>query len=144
MLDIGLSLAWSPSLDRVAGLLRDGLLLVARDLPSVMAGALPTRADVTLCEVHLMAATTDGMGTPRPNSLEQRIDWSVMGHQSAPLPTELSDAVSVAGPLTEVQAAEIAVSAIDYWALNHGFDDPRPGIRYLRSQLGLPATQSAT
>ncbi len=144
MLDIGLSLAWSPGLDRVAGLLRDGLLLVARDLPSAMAAALPTRAEVTVCEAHLMAATTDGMGTPRPNTLEQRIDWSVMGHQSAPLPTELSDAVSVAGPLSEVQAAEIAVSAIDYWALNHGFDDPRPGIRYLRSQLGLPASQSAT
>jgi hypothetical protein len=144
IVDMALSLAWQPGLERIAGLLRDGLLLVARDLPLAMATALPTRADVSLCELHLMAATNDGMGTPRSNSLEERIDWSVMGHQSAPLPTELSDAVSVAGPLTEVQAAEVAVSAIDYWALNHGFDDPRPGIRYLRSQLGLPASQSTT
>ncbi len=78
---MGLSLAWALGLEKAAGLMRDGLLLVASDLPRAMAGALPTRADVTLCEVHLMAATTDGMTSNRPNTLEQRIEWSVMEHQ---------------------------------------------------------------
>jgi SIR2-like domain len=142
VLDIGLSLAWQLSLERVAGLLRDGLLLVGRDLPLALAGALPSRADVALCEVHLLAPKSDGKGLTRPNSLEQRVDWSVMGHQIGPLPILLGDAVSVSGPLTEVQAAEIAVGAIDYLALSHGFDDPRPGVAYLRSQLGLPKSQA--
>ncbi len=142
MLDMGLSLAWPLGLERAVALLRDGLLLVANDLPLAMAAALPIRAEVNLCELHLMAGTTDGMGSGRPNTLEQRIDWSVMGHQGAKLPTVLSDAFSLAEPLTELRAAEIALGAVDYLALNHGFDDPRPGVAFLRSQLGLPVSQS--
>ncbi len=51
----------------------------------------------------------------------------------------LGHALSLAGPLTDAQAAEIAVGAIDFLALDRGFDDPRTGVAYLRSQLGPPA-----
>jgi hypothetical protein len=102
------------------------------------------RKGVVLAEVHLMAAASDGMMKHRANSLEDRIDWSVMGQQSAALPITFGDAVSLAGPLTDTQAAEIAVGAIDYLELSHGFDDPRSGVAYLRSQLGLPVHQKTT
>ncbi len=135
--DIGLSLEGPISLARAALLWREGLLLAADALPGILGEVLPAYAVPDIAEVHALAASTDGNGLSRPNDLAARLDLGPLGTSSGHRGPSMGFAMRLAGPLSEHQAGEFAIEAVDHMALAHGYIDARQGIAALRSELDL-------
>jgi hypothetical protein len=128
-------------LGEAARLLRDGLVLVTAVMPEVFAEILPFHAEVQTAEIHLLAANTDGNSRNRPNNLLERLDLSLFGSPTRAIGQSLGFSARVPGPLSEREAAELVVEALDYVMVASGYLDPRIGIMSLRSELGLPAPE---
>jgi hypothetical protein len=101
---------------------------------------LPAEAEVTLGELHIIAPTTTGDTTARKNDLQQRVDLSSLGKPSRPVGPAMGFAAQLAGPLTENEATTLVADAVEHMALAAGYTDPRLGIRALRHELGIVAT----
>ncbi len=144
--DIGVSVVPQLSVSMLAQVLRDALVLVSSSLPGTIGDILPADADVSRCDVHLVASQQDGRGGARANSLDVRIDASPF--QSSPnqappaIGRSLGFGAVVAGGLTQHDASELVVAGINYMLLAVGFLDPRVGIASLRGAMGLPPTTS--
>ena len=138
LLDIAASLERSLYLHEAASLWRDGLVLVSGVLPEAIGAVLPADADVSECEIHALASRADGQTGQRENSLSRRIEFASLGEPSEPLGESIGYAAEIRGGLTEHDAGELVVTAIDQMALDNGYLDPRLGIRDLRSAMGLP------
>jgi hypothetical protein len=141
--DVGISLLNPLTPWAVAQVLRDGLLLVSASLPSALEDILPGDADVSRCDVHLVASQSDGNQGSRENNLEARIDFSPFhSRPNDPRPIvgrSLGFGAYVAGGLTAHEASELILAGINYMVLAAGFLDPRPALAQLRGALGLPA-----
>ena len=138
--DIALSLMAPIRLAETARLLRDGLSLTSATLPAALDDVLPAEAEVTLGELHIIAPTTTGDTTARKNDLQQRVDLSSLGKPSRPVGPAMGFAAQLAGPLTENEATTLVADAVEHMALAAGYTDPRLGIRALRHELGIVAT----
>lgn len=136
-LDIALSLASAIRLAEAAKMLRDALLLTTGQLPGALADVLPSDADVTHAEVHILAATSDGHNQNRSNDLLARIDMSSLGVPTRAVGPLLGFAAQLSAALTAREAAELVVDAIEYMVLANGYLDPRIGISALRYELGI-------
>lgn len=141
ILDIGISLEAALPVVEISQVLRDGLVLVASDLPAAMADVLPTDATLTRAEVYLLAPNSDGKGGSRANSVTQRVDLHAFqigpADHSQIAQYSLGFAADVTDGLTSVSAGELIASGWNYLALTLGFLDPRPGIAQIRGALGL-------
>ena len=136
-IDIAISLANAIRLAEAAKMLRDGLVLTTTALPAALADVLPGDADVTLVEVHILAATSDGHNLNRSNDLLSRIDMSSLGAPTRTVGPLLGFAAQVSAALTERDATELVVEAIEYMVLAQGYLDPRIGLSALRYELGV-------
>lgn len=141
-LDIALSLMAPIRLAETARLLRDGLILCAATLPTVLNDIFPAEAEVTLGELHITAPTTMGDTTARDNDLQQRVDLTSLGARTRSVGPTMGFAAQLAGPLTEIEATTLVVDAFDHMALGAGYTDPRVGIRALRHELGIATADS--
>jgi hypothetical protein len=135
--DIALSLDAAVRLGDAARLWRDGLVLTSALLPEALADVLPPDAEARVGELHVLAADTDGHQLSRPNQLEKRIDLSSLGSPSRPLRSSMGCAIGLVGALTELQAADVVVQAVDHMAHANGYLDPRTGMAALRHELGF-------
>jgi hypothetical protein len=138
ILDVAVSLERALDLHEAAHLWRDGLVLVSAVLPEALRGVLPADADVSECEIHAMAPRADGQSEQPVNSLSRRIDFASLGETSEPLGESIGYAAEIRGGLTDHDASELVVTAIDQMALANGYLDPRLGITSLRGAIGLP------
>lgn len=141
VLDIGISLEVKLSPMTIAGVLRDGLLLVANLLPAAIEDLLPPDAIVVRCDCHLLASGNDGSGTWRTNSLEDRIDTQPFRSFDVPNPVldrSLGFGALIRGPLTDTEAAEVVAEGLNYVALARGYLNPTTAIDQIRGSLGLP------
>jgi hypothetical protein len=139
--DVALSLASALSLAEAARIMADGLVLTTSVIPEALDDVLPADSEVTHAELHIVAAPRTG--TPdhpynQPNDLLQRLDLATLGERAQFREPSLGFAAHLAGALTEQQAAELTVGAIDYMVLASGWLDPRNGIAQLRRDLGIP------
>ncbi len=141
-LDIGISLAKPLSPWALAQILRDGLVFVSSSLPSTISDILPGGADVSRCDVHLVASQNDGRNGPRENNLDVRVDFAPFHLQPnlarPSVGRSLGFGARVAGALTQHQASELIVAGVNYMVLAAGFLDPRPAMAQLRGAVGLP------
>jgi hypothetical protein len=136
-IDIALSLANALRLGDVARLLRDALVLATAALPDVFIDILPSDAELQQVEVHLLAASTDGNQRNRPNELLQRVDLSQIGSPTRSVGPLMGFAARISSPLTERDAAELVIQAIEYMVLAYGYLDPRLGISLLQQEMGV-------
>ncbi len=103
-------------------LLRDAVMLTTGALPAAIADVLPSDADVTQAEIHLLA------GYPQANYLLSRVDMTSLGERSRDLGQLLGYAALLSGPLTEHESADLVVDGMEHVALDSGFVDPTIGI----------------
>lgn len=136
-IDIALSLADTLRLGDVARLLRDALVFATASLPEVFVDILPSDAELQHVEVHLLAPSMDGNNRNRPNELLQRVDLSQIGAPTRTVGPLMGFAARISSPLTERDAAELVVQAIEYMVLAYGYLDPRLGITLLRQEMGF-------
>jgi hypothetical protein len=142
--DAGLSLAEPISLAEAARVLRDALAWVTQSAPDALTDFLPSDAQITLVEVHLMASDQNADGSNRSNHLGKRVDLGPLGSPTRSVGTSMGYAALVAGPLSDQAAAELVVHALDDMALDSGFLNARPGLMTLRRDLGLPDAGPST
>jgi hypothetical protein len=135
--DMALSLANTLRLGDVARLLRDALVLASASLPEVFVDILPVDAELHQVEVHLLAPSLDGTNRNRPNELLQRVDLSQIGAPTRAVGPLMGFAARISSPLTDRDAAELVVQAIEYMVLAYGYLDPRLGITLLRQEMGV-------
>ena len=136
-LDVALSFAVPLALGELAALFRDGLTLTTATLPQVFSAILPAEAHVSHTELHVLAASTDGHSSNRPNQLPDRLDLSSLGLPTRTVGPSLGFAARLSAPLSEREAAELAVEGIEYMALASGYLDPDPGLVSVRRELRL-------
>ena len=138
-LDVAVSLASVLSLVDAARIMADGLVLTTSVITEALADVLPADSDVTHGELHLLAAPRPGTTADpsnEPNDLRQRLDLTSLGERGQVHPPHFGFAAHLPGPLTERQALELTIEAIDYMSLAAGWLDPRPGVALLREALG--------
>jgi hypothetical protein len=133
-LDIAFSGHGPLELTQAARVIVAGLSLVCRELPEALADLFPPDALVRGVEIHLLAATA---GNGNESNLPAVIDISSLGECSRPLSASLGAAARTEGALTDREARELTVEALEYVALDAGFLDPTEGIDELRAALGL-------
>lgn len=136
-IDVGISLVSPLQLWQLVRILKAGILLVAASMPEVFNDILPPDTDVQRIEVHIHAPRDDGSGNGgRTNPLSSRLDMTPLGAATRDVPA-MGFAAGPSTPITDTEAAELAVQAIDYMAYGSGYVDPRIGIASLRQHLGL-------
>jgi hypothetical protein len=139
-IDVAVSSTSCLGLADVAALLRDALVACTADLPDALAEIMPSDAEVTQAELHLLAATTDGQSKNRANDLALRVDLAPLGDSSRPVGQSLGFAARLSAPLTDREAAELVLEGIEYMALASGYLDPTLGLSTLRRDLGLESS----
>lgn len=138
--DVALSLSSALDLAEACRILSGGLVLATDVIPDALADVIPADAEVTHAELHVLAAQRPGTADHpfnQPNDVLTRINLATLG---APPPNpgpSFGFAAQLMGRLTDQQAAELTVQAIDYMALASGWLDPRAGIIELRRELGV-------
>ena len=135
--DLAISIAGRLTLLDVTLLLRDMLVLATADLPEATADVPPPDAEVHRAEIHIAAPFNDGTNRTRSNDLAERVDFSPLGEPSRAVGNSMGIAYRIPGPLSERDAAELLIQAIEYMALDGGFLDPGMGLTTLRRDLDL-------
>lgn len=135
--DVALSLQEILALAEATAILRDGLVLVTAALPDALAEILPSDSQVSLAEVHVLAADQDGKQNSRDNPFLGRLDLSSLGQPTRDVGPTAGFAAQLSTPLTDREAAGLVCDAMDYIAHSVGYLDPRAGLRLLREELGV-------
>lgn len=135
--DVALSLANRLRLGEIAAVFRDGLLLTTAMLPGALSEILPSDAQVTQAELHVLAAATDGHNSKRPNELTQRVDLTSLGEPTRNIGPLLTFAARLSSPMAEREAAELVAEGIEFMVLANGYLDPGFGLIAMRQELGL-------
>ena len=120
-------------------------MLVSSTLPVTVADVLPGAAEVSRCDVHLLASQNDGRNAFHENILDVRVDFAPFHFQSnltrPLLGRSLSFGVRVTGALTQQEASELVFAGVNYLVLATGFFYLRPDIAQLRGAVGLPSRE---
>jgi hypothetical protein len=135
IVDAGFSLANRLPLWQAAQILRDALVLVTATIPESVGEFLPPSAGLLEVEVHLVAGLDDGNQRSRPNDLGKRIDLEPLGPPTRPLGNSMGFAARISDPLSEREASDLVIEALEYMALDAGFLDPGPGLTMVRRGL---------
>lgn len=137
MLDIGLSLDRRLTLEEVALLLRDALVLLTGPAADTLTGILPSESSVNQCEIHIQASNMDIRNAVRSNSLADRIELALLGDPTRPLEQSLSFGAYLTSALSDRQAAELVVEGLEVMALDSGFVAPDAGLAVVRQGLAI-------
>ncbi|MHB8436933.1 MAG: SIR2 family protein [Acidimicrobiales bacterium] len=133
-IDMGLSLERKLELREIVELFVDGVTAVTADLPEHLEGLLPPHAQVSSCELHLLASTWKRSGETRDNDFKARLELGQLDAPNQPSPRlgpQLGYASRITGSLAREEALDLALAAIERMALGSGYLDPSIGLRSL-------------
>jgi len=134
LVDVAVSVTDPLSFADTAVLLRDAVLAGAVDVSDALGELLPAESAVTRVECHLDAASNDGTGLHRPNSIEQRLAWPWPRPANRPL-TTLRVAAEVSGPLSAPDAAHLIERGLRLMVLDAGVLEPDQMIEQIHQAL---------
>jgi hypothetical protein len=119
--DIGISVATRVELIEVALLMRDGLMLLANDMPTALQNVLPADAEPTMFGLIMEASPNALSGAHRDNDLDARVDLAACGRPTRPVQGVVGHSLLAPDMMTESLATTAVLGALNRMFLDRGY-----------------------
>ena len=138
-IDMGFSVEQKLQLETVAELICTGLVAVTAEMPGALIDILPRNAEVTKCEIQLLASNMNSDNSMRNNAFSDVINLTLVNSFKYPAPQnpgqQMMYAANLTGGLSRAEAADLTVDAIGRMVKQLGYMDPRDGQKAIQKTL---------